>query len=1358
MVRSAISKTCKWTCYLFAALVILIALLAVTLRLAIFYSEDYSDKLASLASAYLGGPVDIGDIDLVWNRFDASASLKDVRIHSADGAETLLELPLIDLQLNVRDILLQRHLSVRSVQLSDLSLAISYDGRGKLSMLGLNAQPSVNDAAGDISTTLNPDSAVKESVVTRTAANNDNRSASVLEWLFNAKRIAILNSDVTLHDSKRGVDYEVDDVNIRVFNDDELHQIRVSSALPGAIGQDTLASFDFTGQADDISAWEGQFYVNAQGLNLTQISLFTNELLQTYSGTTDLQLWGDWKGTRVNKLRAQVAGRDIEISQPASNAISGNARTMLATDQLEMDLEWVRTDSGWQAKFHRFMASFDQDVTLDGLDLHVERDPAGDKRFRVSGPEIDLAALQPIYRFIDGTLAPETPYRADLLRSGQIRNWLVGGILLSEGVSVTELVADVDNLAVDPFDTVPGVSGLSTHIYFHDGVGRISIDNQNINVFLPTYFDKPLPAINVDGDLKFVISSDWFNSAGSDDLTTKVALSNTTDAGVLWRIVSDELKLSTIDLNTSTVFSLQGTSDGRQLVNLHTNVINANLSNIEDYYPARIIKPKVLAWLQNSIQGGDVVRGRLELKGDLANFAPRKGQGHFYAESDLANATVKFRPDWPAAVNMDGNVSFSTSGMRARVYQGNMRQAKFNDARLYIPDFKQAILELQYDAIGPLDDMLDFLQTGPLANKVGQFLGDATGDGVSRLAVDLKIPLKKELRDQLSVDGEVILDNAQLAAAKFGIDLESATGKLRFNRTGIEVDDLLVRYQGIPLDVKATQEKIGGVERNRLSVSGPVALASLMQSYGIPVTDQFEGLSDWDLHIDITRRGAGRKAKVELTAVSDLAGTELKFPVPISKSSKALRDVRVYRDFSAVDKDWWVEMPGLAKARFRIGTDKKLEAMAVALGGSNNTILPWRGIALQGNVATLDASGWIKLALGFRSNRKSDSEPFPIFAKINAQQMLLGEQVPDTTGGDAEFVYIAYRDGPRQVHRVESELVSGELFTSYKRQSNDPVVVRLDRLDKRLLTAIGADNSASATQLVGARVTSPSYDPVKLPPLDVSVSEVKWKNWRLQKVGLRTQPTDRGLRITALTARQDSLRISGSGAWEMYTSAGVTSHATTLDLNATFDDFGRAISLMSGVKSFAKGAGEVALSLSWPSAAYAPDIKAILGQLLFNLRDGRILSVDPGAGRILGLFALQALPRRLALDFRDLTDTGLEYANISGNLSIANGQAKTNAIAVTGPVAEILIHGSTDIVAKTYDQKIDVVPRVSGALPILGVLSGGPAAGLTALLADSLLKEFGVNLDEIGLQRYALTGSWDEPDWRTVNTGGGRSR
>ncbi len=1345
MVISALTKTGKWILYLLAAILILIALLAASVRLAVFYSEDYSERLASLVSSYVGSPVEIGEVDLVWNRFDASASLKDVQILSADGTETVLELPGIELQLNVKDMLLERNLSVRSVQLNNLSLLASYEGRDQFKMLGngLRGQ-TLNTAAGAFSNNANEKLAGNTATYNATDSNADDlkapveitgsesssRGYSVLSWLFNAERISILDSDITLIDRIRDHEYKVDNVNIRAFNDGHLHQIRVSSALPGELGQNSMAAFDFTGTADDIGGWNGQFYVNTAGLNLDYLSGILSEHSQQLGGTTDLQLWGKWSGTRINEVRAIAAGREIELSKGLGETTN---QTNLSAGNVNVDLEWARTDLGWQLGFNRLSAVLDtEDVRLDGLDMHVERGTDGHRHFRVTGPDINLQSLQPVYAYIDSMLPATAPIRLHALRRGDVKNWLIGGKTVAGKRVITEFLADTNDLAIDPYGKVPGVSDLSATINYQHGAGEIVFANQDINLSMPELYEQLLPVINVDGVVRF--------------LRSEITEGPQVSSGPLWKVVTEDLRLSSLDLNASVSFSLQEAADGQRPIDLHATILNANLSHLKNYYPTRVIKPKLLAWLQSAIVAGDVVRGRAEVKGDLANFAPAEGIGHFYVEADVVNSTLKFRPDWPAVKEMDGNLSFSASAMRGRVYQGSIREAKFSDARLFIPNVKEPMLQLQTNAIGPLADMLDFVQTGPLAARLGPAFGNSTGVGTARVALDLNIPLKKGLPKKLALDGELVLDNAQIRSAGFGVKLDSASGKVKFNERGLLVDDLAVRYQGLPLAVTATQRKVSGKNTNRISIKGPMALASVMDSYGIPLVDQIEGISNWRLDIDVTRRGAGRKPRVELSAKSDLSGTEFTFPLPLKKDADDLSEVSLYRDFDAAEKDWWLELPGLLKARIRVGDDKKVESMAIALGQSNNTVLPWRGIALHGDAYRLDALGWTKFAINFKAGSKSPNsgEPFPLFAKVSAQQMLIGDQVLD------ELVYIAYRDGSHQVHRVENVFVSGELLLRRDADSSDPLVMRLDRLDRRLLVAIGAASDKNTEN----GMTNQSYDPRDIPPLDVTVKELKWDNWRFEKVAMRSRPNEQGMQITGLTARQDNMRLSGSGSWDIFNVPGLgDSHATNLDLAASFDNFGQTITDVGGGKSFAEGIGEAGLSLSWPGPGYAPDLRSISGQLLFNLRDGRILMVEPGAGRILGLFALQALPRRLTFDFRDITKTGLEYTTLSGNLTIGSGEARTNAIAVTGPVAEILIRGKTNFVDKTYDQKIDVLPRLSGALPLLGVLSGGPAVGVTALLADGFLKGIGVNVDEIGRRQYTLTGDWENPLWQTVPYG-----
>ncbi|WP_348240492.1 AsmA-like C-terminal region-containing protein, partial [Salmonella enterica] len=71
---------------------------------------------------------------------------------------------------------------------------------------------------------------------------------------------------------------------------------------------------------------------------------------------------------------------------------------------------------------------------------------------------------------------------------------------------------------------------------------------------------------------------------------------------------------------------------------------------------------------------------------------------------------------------------------------------------------------------------------------------------------------------------------------------------------------------------------------------------------------------------------------------------------------------------------------------------------------------------------------------------------------------------------------------------------------------------------------------------------------------------------------------------------------------------------------------------------------------------------------------------------MLGLFSVAALPRRLALDFSDLTDKGLSFDTIHGDFELRDGNAYTNNLLLRGPAAEIGVAGRTGLSSQDFDQ------------------------------------------------------------------------
>src|SRR5699024_1159980 len=175
---------------------------------------------------------------------------------------------------------------------------------------------------------------------------------------------------------------------------------------------------------------------------------------------------------------------------------------------------------------------------------------------------------------------------------------------------------------------------------------------------------------------------------------------------------------------------------------------------------------------------------------------------------------------------------------------------------------------------------------------------------------------------------------------------------------------------------------------------------------------------------------------------------------------------------------------------------------------------------------------------------------------------------------------------------------------------------------------------------------------------------------------------------------------------------------------------------------FEAARAQIEIDGRWPGAPSDFSLARLSGNLEVMMRDGRIPEAQPGAGRLLGLVSLSAVPRRLMLDFRDVFGQGLKFDRIRGRFELDSGIAHTDGLRLDSPAAEISVYGRTDLATKTYDQTIVVEPGVSGTLPVIGGLAGGPAGAAAGLVLRSLLER---PLEGLAEARYRVTGAWSDP-------------
>ena len=223
-----------------------------------------------------------------------------------------------------------------------------------------------------------------------------------------------------------------------------------------------------------------------------------------------------------------------------------------------------------------------------------------------------------------------------------------------------------------------------------------------------------------------------------------------------------------------------------------------------------------------------------------------------------------------------------------------------------------------------------------------------------------------------------------------------------------------------------------------------------------------------------------------------------------------------------------------------------------------------------------------------------------------------------------------------------------------------------------------------------------------------------------------------------MDANSPSLSVQATGDWSL-TADGHRSDFSSHMVSESLGDFLRTMDISSSLQG---GQTVVNFDAWWPGAPGTFALSRLNGQIEFSAVQGNFSDASAGPGRLLGLLSIQALPRRLSLDFRDVFDSGFSFDEASGTFKLENGIAQTEDLQLKSSAASISVTGRTNLADQEYDQLMTIKPGVGNTLPIIGALAGGPAGAAAGLALQGLLHK---PLAEATQVRYSITGSWDDP-------------
>ena len=312
---------------------------------------------------------------------------------------------------------------------------------------------------------------------------------------------------------------------------------------------------------------------------------------------------------------------------------------------------------------------------------------------------------------------------------------------------------------------------------------------------------------------------------------------------------------------------------------------------------------------------------------------------------------------------------------------------------------------------------------------------------------------------------------------------------------------------------------------------------------------------------------------------------------------------------------------------------------------------------------------------------------------------------------------------------MDSPGIAGQIRVPLDLDSGRPVQLDMERLWLTDSDPESQDDDESA-------------DPRVVPSVEIEVDDFVIKDMHFGSLSMSIKNVAGGILAEPIKMQAPAFTIDGDGAWLVHPNDD-SLRQTRLALRLNGTDIEATLAALGYDPVIDGDSINASGDLTWLGGPTDNFLQRADGAFTISLKEGSILAVEPGGGRILGVLSLASLPRRLSLDFSDVFDEGLGFDTLKGDFTVDDGHAYTCNLGMEGSVADMGVVGRAGFESRDYDQLAVVRPHMSNLLAVGGVVVGGPVGGAAMLLFSQIFQK---PLSTLGESYYRITGSWDDPE------------
>lgn len=1313
--------------------------------------DRYKPQVEQIAGNAVGRRVSIGTIHASWRGLRPNLLLNNVVVHNRQD-EPALSLPRVSATVSWWSVP-AASLRLHSLEISRPDMEIDRDRNGRLYVAGILVDGNGKD------------------------------DGKGLDWVLSQREIVIRDGWLRWNDAQRGAaPLVLGDVNFVMRNQWLRHQFALKATPPAELAApiDVRADFShppFTDRISDVSQWTGTVYADWRNTDLAGWKAYFDYPIEIARGKGAVRAWLKFDRAAVADFTADLTLSDV------------SAR--LRADLQQLNLAWLNgrisasehASGSAKSKLFSFgagghaVALSDFSLqTSDGLTLppttisewHAAAAQGRPEQTEIKATLLDLHVLSNFMQHLPLT-ASQRQMLADLAPRGVLKDFSARWQGSYPDISAYSVKGNFSGLSMKAqapraakpktarqpaqpaVPGIPGFDNLTGRVDASEKEGALVLASSDADVQLPGYFADPaMPFERLNMDAK------W-NIRHADQLDLRV---NSMD------FVQDGTRVSLSGRHTMPI----GTESGKQPgnIDLSARIDSFDIKKIGRYLPLQTPE-KLRTWLTGALLDGKAQDVALTIKGNLADFPFRserpadKPKGVFSVTGKIDQGKLNYAADasgkdgrmplWPVIDAIEGRFAIDRARLEIRADSAKTHGVALSGVSAVIPDLLSgdSMLDIDGNAAGALQDFLRFTVDSPVAGWIGHFTEETRAGGNAKLLLKLRLPLQR-LQDA-KVQGTLQFAGNDVTLQDFMPPILHTVGELKFHEHGFELNGVKGNFLGGPVGIGGGTQRDGSIA---IKADGTLSVEGLRRIYPAPAMQRLlqrvSGGTRYVAQVNV------KKHRPEIVVESSLQGIALDFPAPMRKAAGESLPLRFElgelpsEDAHLMRDEIRLALGSAIAARYsRQKTDEKGASWQVVRGGIGVNVpapIPDSGLVANVSMQSLDIDAWRNSVAAIVGKERTNDAATESSAGAagDPQALNLVQYVdPEVLAARATELHVmgkkldnvvvgaSHRNGVWQAN-IDSEQASGYVTWNESRSGRG-----LGRVTARLASLIIPESGASdVSELLGAK-----NEAMQIPALDIVAENFELLGKRFGHLELSADnasgPGGREWRINKLTIANPDATFKAAGKWAIRDGGNLTNLTYALDIaNA-----GQLLERFGFKHVLRGGKGKLDGEISWKGLPFSLDVPSLSGQLHLDMAAGQFLKVDPGAAKLLAVLSLQSLPRRLALDFRDLFSEGFAFDGVVGTASISQGIIKTDSIKMRSVSAVVLIDGSADIARETQNLHVVVIPEINaGAASVVYGLVVNPVIGLGSFLAQLFLRD---PLMQAFTMEYEITGPWKDP-------------